>query len=425
MRILFLSYNFPPETNALARRTFEHARFWVRQGVEVEILTDIPHFPEGHVYEGYRNRFTRESVDGVSVLRVPQFIAANEGFFYRALGFLTYMLSAIWFSHRTHERPDVVVASSPQFLTALAGWVVSRIKRAPFVLEIRDLWPESAIATGVISRSGIVHRLLSALESSLYDAASHIVVVTNAFKAHLERRGVPPGQISVIKNGVDLNKIEQSIDHRLTAETRQRHRLEGRFVVSYIGTTGDAHGADVLLEAAAACDDDTTVFMIVGTGSARRHLEEVYHSLEPDNFRLVDKQPHHRIFSYYEASDVSVVHLRDDPLFETVIPSKIFECMIMGIPILIGVRGEAREIVLEAEAGLSFTPEDPSSLLEGVARLRKDSGLRRSMGQKGRRYVLEHHDREKLAHRYLDVLREVADNRHTLRSATRPRWGIA
>ena len=212
--VLFLSNYFPPEVNALASRTAEHARRWAEHGGDIQVLAGPPHFPEGRIYDGYRNRFVIERSDGVGILRVPMYVTANQGFVRRTLSYVSYMISAVWYAGRAPSRPGVVVASTPQFFAGLAGWLVSRRLRRPFVLEVRDLWPESIIAVGAL-RYGFLVRLLERLETFLYRSADHVVVVSPAFREHVESRGVPPQDITVLPNGVDSG--EYNLSFRFTA----------------------------------------------------------------------------------------------------------------------------------------------------------------------------------------------------------------
>lgn len=416
MRVLFVTHNFPPEVNALARRTYDHARQWVENGGEVEIVTAPPHFPEGAVYPGFRNRLSRETVDGIRVLRVPMLPRENRGAVRRLADYLSFMASAAWHGPRhAGIRPDIVVASSPQFFTALAGYRIARRFRVPFVLEIRDLWPESAVATGVIGRNPVV-RLFERVERFLYRNAEHIVVVTESFREHITGLGNPARKITVLKNGVFLERFATR-DAEAESELRTRYGLEGQFVVSYIGTVGAAHGAEVLLEAARLCADPDVTFMVVGAGARRAELEATQERLRLPNFRLVEKQPHERIPHFYHISSASVVHLRNLPLFRTVLPSKLFEAMAAERPILLGVEGESRRLVKEAGAGIAIPPEDPDALVEAVLRLKADPELRREMGARGRKYVQAHHDRRKLARRYWRVLEGVVGKANVVSGA--------
>ena len=406
MHILFLSNYFPPEVNAPATRLHEHARQWVADGHTVDVLTSVPNFPEGEVYEGYENRLTEEERDGIRVTRVPMYISPNEGVIQRVLSYLSFMLSACWYAGRL-PTPDVLVATSPQFFAALAGYVVAWRKDVPFVLEIRDLWPESIVAVGAMSRNVII-RFLEWVERVLYRKAEHIVVVTDSFEEAIAEKDIARNKISVIKNGIETAWWDEPLDEERLAEFQHEHALEGKFVASYIGTIGMAHRADILLEAARRCDDPDIVFMIVGTGAKKDELAARQAELELDNFRLVDKVPKEQVPYLLALTDTSVVHLRDDPLFETVIPSKIFEAMATGTPIVLGVRGESRRIVETAEAGLPIPPEDPDALAEAVRHLEEHPELHAEMAENAYRHVRAHYDRKGLAREYAALLERIA-----------------
>lgn len=406
-RVLFLSNYFPPEVNALANRTWEHARAWVEAGGRVEVIAGPPHFPEGRVYEGYTNELTRETRDGVSILRVPMYVAANEGFFRRTLSYMSYMVSAAWHSKGCLGSPAVVVASTPQFFGGLAGWLVSRRLGAPFVLEVRDLWPESIVDVGALRR-GMLVRLLEWLETRLYRSADHVVVVSPAFRAHIEERGVAPERISVLPNGVDLAMFGRPVASALLDGLREELGVGTEFVVSYIGTVGLAHGVEVMLEAAQRCPDPDIVFVVVGAGARWEPVRDQALERGLTNVRVVEKQPRERIAAFYALSDVSVVHLCDRPAFSKVIPSKMFESMAMRRPIVLGVKGQAKEILDEAGAGLSVPPEDPDALLAAVLTLKADAALRERLGAAGEDYVGRNYDRLEIAGRYWELLQRVA-----------------
>jgi len=405
MRLLFISNYFPPEVNAPATRLVEHARQWVADGHGVEVMTSVPNFPEGRIYEGYRNRYQEEIVDGIPVLRVPMYVAENKGMLKRTLSYISFMISCILY-HRRSRRADVVVATSPQFFAAIGGYVVARLKRAPFVLEVRDLWPDSVVAVGAARRSPII-RFFEKVEVFLYRRSDHIVVVTQAFKRHIVGKGIAEKKISILKNGFDMASLRKPLDADLLEEMRAEFSLEGRFVASYIGTIGMAHGVEILLEAARRCDDPEIVFTIVGTGAERARIEEMQRELQLPNVRLIEKQPKNRVPYLLALSDVSIVHLRDTPVFQTVIPSKIFEAMALKRPIVLGVRGESEEIIRKAGAGIPIQPENADELVEAVQRLKKDRELYDQMARAGYDYVHEYHDRCELARQYWTILEGV------------------
>lgn len=405
--VLFLSNYFPPETNALANRTWEHARVWAEAGGEIEVVAGPPHFPEGVVYDGYANVLSRERVEGVDVLRVPIFVARNRGFVRRALSFVSYLATTTWYADRVIRRPGVVVASSPQFFAGIAGRFVSARLRAPFVLEVRDLWPESIVDVGAM-QPGLVIRALERVESWLYRTADHVVVVSPAFQAHIACRGVPESRISVLPNGVDLGGFAADVPAGEIAALRAELGLTGRFVASYIGTVGMAHGVDVLVEAAAACPDPEVAFVVVGAGAQWDELRARAADQRLENLLVLEKQPRERIRTFYAMADLSLVLLKDRPAFRKVIPSKMFESMGMRIPIVLGVLGQAAEILRDSGAGLVVTPEDPDALLAAVLELKSDPERRRRMGQAGAEHVRNAYDRREIARRYWDLLQSVA-----------------
>jgi glycosyltransferase involved in cell wall biosynthesis len=414
MRILFLTDNFPPETNAPAIRTFEHARVWVELGHQVTVITGVPNFPTGHVHDGYRNRpRTTEVMEGIKVVRVWTYVAPNEGVFRRSLDYLSFGLSAIP-AGLIEGRADVVVGTSPQLLTVLAAWVVSRLRRAPCVFELRDLWPESIIAVGA-SGDGAPTRILGWLSGFLYRHVEKIVAVTGSFASILEGRGVPGDKIAVVRNGVDLDRFSPGVSDEGVREELGIGR--GVFLVTYVGTVGMAHGLAVVLDAAGAAGDEPIGFLLVGDGAEKRRLEREASLRGLRNLWFLGRQPRSRVPGILAESDAVLVHLRDDPLFASVIPSKIFEAMATGRPIILGATGESVELVEDAGCGIAVTPESPMEILGAARRLASDADLAGKLGENGRRAAEERFSRRVAAIRMLGVLDQVAG---ATRRASRP-----
>lgn len=375
MRILFLTDNFPPEVNAPASRTFEHCVEWVRSGHQVQVITCAPNFPAGRVLPGYRNGlYSRESMQGIEVLRVWSYITANEGFLRRTLDYLSYMLSAS-VAGLFVRRPDIIVGTSPQFFTACAAWLVGLIRRRPYVFEVRDLWPASIRAVGAMG-DGPLLRLLERVELFLYRRARGIVSVTHSFLEDLVGRGVPPAKIEVVTNGVDLHRFSP---RDREPELARALGLEGKFVAGYVGTLGMAHGLETVLDAARIASDwpdaDRFRFVFLGDGACRQHLAARARSMALRNVLFLDPVPKQQVARYWSLLDASIIHLRPDELFQSVIPSKLFECMGMGIPVLHGVPGESARIVQRDGVGLSFGSGDAAALAGAVRRLADDPAL--------------------------------------------------
>ena len=402
MRILFLSHYFPPEVNAPASRTYEHCKQWVQDGHEVTVVTCAPNHPRGIVYEGHRNKlFQREKRDGIQIVRVWTYVTANEGFLKRTLNYLSYMVAAVLVAPFL-SRCDVVISTSPQFFNGLAGYLVSRLKRAPWILEIRDLWPESIVVVGAITFRPVI-RLLERLELFAYRKATHLVVVTDAFKAHMLARGISSKKVTVIKNGVDFSHYKKP-PHGCVNIARTLG-LEGKFVAGYFGTHGLAHHLQTVLEAAQELQDrKDIVFLLVGDGAERSRLVAMRDEMKLSNVVMLDQQPKEKMPELWSLSSVSLVLLKKSALFKTVLPSKIVESMAMEKPVILGVEGESAELVTSAGGGICIQPEDGKDLAIQVLKLYRDRTLCHKLGASGRRYVLEHFDRQVQARRFADVM---------------------
>lgn len=415
MHILFLSHYFPPEVNAPASRTFEHCRQWTADGDDVTVLTCFPNHPAGKLYRGFRNRlFERFGYGGINVIRLLTYITANEGFVKRSANYIFFMIMAILASAFV-RKPDVVVTTSPQFFNGLAGYFVSRMRRVPWVLEIRDLWPESILALGAIKSPTII-RVLQYLANFAYRHADRIVVVTDAFQRHIVETGIAPEKIVVLKNGVDLSlfiPVERNVALARTVG------LGDRFIASYVGTHGMAHGLETILDAADILRDRRDIgFLLVGDGAARRDLLAMCEARKLDNVVMLEQQDRQHMPAVWAASDACLVMLRDKEVFRTVIPSKIFEIMAMRRPIILGVMGEAEDIVREAGAGLPITPEDPQALANAIVTLAENRALADRLAGNGMNYVARNHDRVVLARRFAELLKSVAVSRRPVASAT-------
>lgn len=407
MHVLFLTDNFPPEVNAPASRTFEHCREWVKApDCEVTVITCAPNFPKGQVFEGYKNKlFQIEIVEGIRVVRVWSFIASNEGTVKRILDYVSFMVMATIASCFV-RKVDVIVATSPQFFTACAGYVVSILKRSPWVFELRDIWPESIKAVGAMKESVFI-QILERLELFLYQKANRIVSVTNAFKVSLGERGIDNQKIDVITNGVDTSRFSPLPKDQ---ELLDKMELDGKFIAGYIGTHGLAHGLDAILDAAhteqVSRPDSNLRFLMLGDGAEKARLKARASELGLSNVTFVDSVSKAEVVRYWSLLDVSIVHLKKTPLFEAVIPSKIFECMGMGIPIAHGVSGESAAIVEASGAGMTFQPESSERLLDVLHQFASEPELYDTMSKSGQESA-QTFDRSILAGRMLRILRDV------------------
>lgn len=401
MKILFLTENFPPETNAAATRVFERACYWVEDGHDVTILTCAPNFPEGRLFPGYRNRWHQvEIMSNIRVVRVKTFIAPNAGVLLRTLDFLSFMITA-FAGGLFEKKPDIVAATSPQFFAAVGGWALALCRRIPFVFELGDLWPASIIAVGAMKQS-LLLRMMERLELFLYRRSAAIVALTDAFKANLVSRGIAADKIAVVKNGVDLRRYDPL---PRDADLAAQYNLADKFTVGYVGTHGMAHALDNVLAAAELLkDQDQIRFVLAGPGSLRDTLIADAQKRGLDNVVFIPPQPKSRMPAVWSLCNVALVHLRSDPVFADVIPSKIFEAMAMGLPLLIAVpKGEATSIVEADGAGIAVAPEAPAALAETVRRMAGDEALCNTLGAASLA-AAPHHSREFQANAMLTVL---------------------
>jgi hypothetical protein len=410
MKVLFLTDNFVPEQNASARRSYEHCRNWVNQGVQVTVVTTVPNFPLGKPHPSYRNRlFARETIDGIEVVRVWSFLAPNRGVVLRALDFASFAVTG--FLAGLAQKADVIVATSPQLLTAACGHFLSRAKKRPWVFEVRDLWPESITAVGAM-REGMVMRLLRRLEAKLYRSAERIVTVTDPMRARLIGRGVPEKKVGVVPNGADLKRL---LPRLASAELATELDLAGKFVVGYVGTHGFAQGLEVVVKAADLIRDRNVHFLFVGEGARRDFLIEMARGMGLHNVTFLRGVPADVAVDYLALSDAIVVPLKNSALFDSALPSKIFEAAAMEKPVLLSANGLSADVVREFNAGIAVAAEDAQALAAAILRLHDDAVLRESF-RSGCRALARQYNRETLANRMLEEIRFAAATASGLRA---------
>jgi glycosyltransferase involved in cell wall biosynthesis len=409
MRILFFSHYFAPEGNAPASRTYEHCVRWVRAGHRVTVITCVPNVPDGVVYTGYHNRLwpQRENLDGINVVRVWTFLSPNAGNARRIANYISYMLSSLVAFVFFCRRPQVVIATSPQFFCGWAGVLASWLKWCPFVLEIRDIWPESIVTVGAM-RKGLAVRFLELLERWMYRSARQIVTVGHGYRDNIQGKIGDAKPVTVITNGVDANLFSP---REKSTELLTNWDLKNRFICAYVGTIGMAHHLEVTIRAARRLLDkgrQDIVFLLVGDGARRHELEEMVQAAGVGELvRFTGRMAKEKIPDVIATCDAQLIHLRKSELFETVIPSKIFEAMAMERPLIMGVRGESAEIVARANAGIPIEPENDAELVDAVERLADDRNLYRQLCANARQFVLSEYSRDELAERFLTLLLKI------------------
>ncbi len=412
MHILYVSQYFPPEMGAPAARVYELSRHWVKAGHRVTVLTGFPNHPTGVVFPEYRRRLWRlactETVDGIEVVRTWLWPLPNRKSYERLFNYLSFCFSSSLRGSFVRG-PEVVIGTTPPLFVGLAGRWIAGLRHTPFVLEVRDIWPDSIVASGMGNERSVGIRLMKRLAGYLYRHASHITVVTHAFQSELASKyGVPPHKMSVVPNGVDVNLFSPHLDG---AAAKARVGLGDKFVVSYMGTLGLAQGLETVVRAAERLARilPDVVFVFVGEGADKGRLVKLVRELELTNVLFVPQQLRRSMPEWIRAADVCLVVLRRAEIFRTVLPSKMLEFMACGRPVVLAVDGVARELIEEAGAGLFVEPGDSAALADAIASLRRDPGLRARLGERGRSYAVSHLSRERTAEQYLDVLSRVVN----------------
>jgi glycosyltransferase involved in cell wall biosynthesis len=364
MKILCIVDNFPPEVNALASRTYEHAIEWIKEGHQVTVVTCCPNFPNGIPYKGYKNRFySAEDMNGIKVIRVWSYMAANTGFFKRIVDFISFAAMAFLASLR--EEFDVILTSSPQFFTNFTGLFLKIFKRKKWIMEVRDLWPESIAALNFMDQ-GIQYKVLLWLEVTFYNFSDKIIVVTDSFKIKLTQKGVNVNKISIVYNGVNQSLyVPSARDNDLAKTIGLNPDLK---TVGYLGTLGEAQDIASLIPRFAEMKEYN--FLIIGDGAQKEKISKLVLDNNYSNIIMVSLVPKEATPSYYSLFDYGLVPLRPNDAFKEVIPSKIFELASMNVPIVYLGSGEGEKIVLKYSIGKSSSAsvctQDLKKLLSSI-----------------------------------------------------------
>lgn len=405
LKILYMTHYFPPEVNAPALRVSEMAKQWTDSDADVTILTGFPNHPTGSIpdeYKGMKRLVTRYGK--MKLIRTYLYAAANKGFLKRILNYLSFMFSSVLLGTSKVGKPDIIIATSPQFFVAVAGYIISRIKRCKFVFEIRDIWPEEIVAVGAL-KNRLIIKALETLEMFLYRKADLIVAVAQGTIDILSARGVDSEKMILIPNGVSIDHFE----YNSGADALKKNlALQDKFVVSYVGTHGMAHKLETVLDAAGKLQHEKDIyFLFVGDGAEKIKLMAYAEEQRLKNVIFHHQVTRDEIADFYHATDLFLVPLRKANLFTKNIPSKIYEIMAAKKPILISTEGESRKLVESAGAGIGCTPENADEMAEKIRFLYKNEKLRNKMGSDGYAYVLANASRTKLAEQYLQYLNKV------------------
>lgn len=390
---------------APAARVSELSKYWVKHGESVTVITGMPNHPDGIVHPTYKwEYFKEEETFGVRVLRVFLYATANKGVVKRIISFLSFMITSLVVG-MLKSNTDIVIATSPQLFVGLSGLIIAKMKRKPFVFEVRDIWPQSAVELGVIRNKYVIYAM-EKLECMLYSKASMIVVAVKGMKHIIHKKNVDINKIHFIPNGIDAERFSQPTKGIL----RRQEHLKDKFLIGYIGTIGMAHGLSIIPKAAEKLKDTNAHFVIIGDGADRANIDSIIKSNKLNNVTLLDKMPREQIPGILKELNAGFVHLKDFPLMQNAVPSKIYEIMAAGKPVLAGISGIGSSFIKENNIGFVFTQEDPQSLADTVRRIMKtDTDMLEKMGENGKKLAYNKYDRKKQALKYLSYIRERID----------------
>ncbi|MFA6075376.1 MAG: glycosyltransferase family 4 protein [Negativicutes bacterium] len=404
MRIVIICHYFWPEIGAPSARLLAFARRWVDMGHDVQVVTCFPNHPTGEIPTEYRGKlYLKERFEGITIHRTYVFATPNQGFFKKILGHISFMASS-FISINKLGKVDVVVASSPTFFSILSGLLISKFKKAKFVLEIRDLWPDAIVALGVL-KNKLAINVLEKIEHFFYRSCDKLVVVSNAFKNIIVNSniGITPEKITVITNGYDANVFSAGFEKNYDREIS----FAERFIVTYLGAFGMSQNLMTIMEVALKLKDENIQFVLVGEGTDKKKLQEYVKINALSNVTFVSEQPKEKVVECYRESDICLVPLKKVELFNSFIPSKIFEIMGCGVPIVASLEGESAEIIIESCSGVTVEPDNVNEISGAILKLMKAPELRKSMSENGKIFAKTKYDRAKLAERYFDEVLSI------------------
>lgn len=406
MRILLLTQYFPPETGAAQQRLSDLAMRLTSFGHEVTVLTAMPSYPQGKIFEQYKGRvFQEEQEGGMRILRGRSYVSHNRGFIPRLLNYCSFAFVALWIGIIYAGIQDAIVTESPPLFLGISGVILSWWRRVPLILNVSDLWPQSAVSMGILKNPFLI-RMSRALELFIYRKSSVITGQTEGIvQAILECTS--NAHVELIPNGVDPERFENCSRERAT--TRTHFGFNDYFVVGFTGLHGLAYDFDSVLRVAESMQNENSsvpvLFVFFGDGPVKMRYCQLAESKKLKNVRFFPPQPGKAMPSIFSSLDAAIIPLRDSTFYAGTLPSRLFECMAASVPAILAiVEGEATRLLERANGGISVSPEDPNALADAIRTLSQNPTLCRTLGENARRYVIAHYDRRELARRFAELL---------------------
>lgn len=408
MRILILSQYYEPEP---VPKPSELAQALAQRGHIVSVITGLPNYPSGKLYSGYRLRLLhRERIAGIPVIRTLIFPYHGSSSLGRIINYASFMVSAV-LGALFAPPCDLIYVWHPPLTVGPAAWAIGLIKRAPFVYDVQDIWPESLRASGKVSNLPVI-RAMHLVERFIYKRANHLLVQTSEAKKNLVSKGVPKQKITVGGLWIDETRFLQGSNTN-GADVRARYGLSDRFVVMYAGNMGYLQGLETVLSCADRLrSNEKIVFVLVGDGVDRERLISRVQELRLHNVIFIEGQPVSVMPAFLSSADALLVHLKHSELSNLVVPGKTLAYLASGSPIIMAMNGAAGELISQANAGIVISPENPDEMANAVLHLSSLSRSERArLGENGRSYLLAHLSKDKVLGEYEDIFARACGNR--------------
>jgi len=408
MKILYITQYFHPEIGATTNRALANVRYLSCKGHDVTVLTEMPNHPKGIIFDGYKSKiFMTEAMEDFKIQRVWVFTSIRKNFITRLLFYISFAFMGILSTTFGWKKFDLVYVTSPPLFVGIIGLALKLFfPKTKFIFEVRDLWPDAAIEMGELKNKFFM-KFSYVLENYLYKRADHIIAVTNRFKQKIIKKGFSENKISVVRNGSDLSFKQVDISGVL----KEKFQIDKNFIVIYAGNLGIAQNLETILEAAKQLKNKNILFLIVGTGPEETILKNNAESNHLNNVFFTGEIAKENVSEYLSLADCGIIPLKNIPIFETTIPSKIFDYMSANLPIILGVKGEAKEILENSETGIVYEPENVEDLVEKILYLKANIGLLKKFSENGRKTVIEKFNRNKLAEKLEKIIVDIGSSK--------------
>lgn len=407
MKILFLTQYCPPEVGAPQNRIFELAKQLKKFGHDITILTAMPNYPKGEIFEGYENKkFLKEEIDGIKIVRTSIYATKSKSFTKRLRNYLSFTFSSVLSGSKHIDKQDVIITESPPLFLGWSGYVLAKRKKAKFIFNVSDLWPESAVKLGVLNNKLFI-KMSTWLEEFCYKKAAAVTGQTQGIVNNIVQRGFDKKKVHLITNGVDTEFFKKENRDELF---RKELGIQNKFAIVYAGIHGIAQGLEVVIDSAERLKEyDDIQFIFVGDGPEKQMLIEKAESKGLKNVKFLPVQLKPQMPRIIASMDATIIPLKRLDLFKGALPSKMFEALSSELPIVLAVEGEAEKLINSAKAGIVVEPENSQQIADAILKLYNDRELALNLGANGRNYVKEHYSREAIARKLEKILKDITE----------------